>query len=179
MRALRFLLPIVAAGLLAACGGSDAPSAPDPNAAGSLDHADGAVALQGEVLVLTPKQGGDTVEFELGPEVQAAAVRALATSGSPARVTYRRGTDPLVAASVLPAPELGEGLETFEGQVASVDERELVIDGEGGERTFDISGADEGAFDVAHLQDHADEGEPVIVYYDPEAPEVGVAYEDA
>ncbi len=94
-------------------------------------------------------------------------------------MTFRPGEDPLVAAAVVPVPKIDEGLSTFEGLVVSVDERELVVDGDGGPRTFDISGAGEGAFDILHLEEHAEEEAPIKVYFDPSSPDVGVTYEDA
>ena len=78
-----------------------------------------------------------------------------------------------------PAPKLGEGVESYEGTLVSITADTLVVDGSDGERSFDISGADPGSFDVAHLSDHKAEAEPIRVYFQADTPEAGVAYEDA
>ena len=145
--------------------------------AGSITHVDGTIRVDGSGFELTPKGGGDPVTFTLGPEVQLGEVRAIEATGAPARVSYRPGST--VAAAGVPAPKISEELRRYVGEVTAVDARSITIDGDDGERTFDISGADDGGFDVQHLRDHQAERSPVAVYYDPEAPDVGVAYEDA
>lgn len=174
------LLPVL---LLAGCGSGDDGGAGedvDRPSAGSLSHVDGIIVLEEDELVLTPSDGeGRDVRFTLGPEVEVGAVRAIEASGAPARVSYRPGKEPLVAAAVSQAPGADAGQGSYEGQVVSVDDRKLVIDGPDGKRTFDVSGAEAGAFDVPHLQEHAAQQEPVRVYFDPARPEVGLAYEDA
>lgn len=173
------LLLLLVAFVVAACG-SDEPSSDSGSDVGSLEHADGTIALQDDRIVLTPTDGqGETRTFEIGPEVEVARLRAIEASGAPARVSFRPEEEPPVAAAVSEAPAAGEGGETYEGTVVSVDEQKLVVKGSDGERTFDVSGADAGVFDVPHLQEHADSGEPIRVYTDPEAPDVGIAYEDA
>lgn len=172
--------------LLAGCGGSDegdsGGGAKDADGGGGsatakLVHVDGTVKLDGDTLTVTPKDGTDPHSFSLGPEVERGALMALASSGAPARVTYREGED--VAAAVAAAPKAGEGVDSYEGLIVSVDAKQLVIDGDAGERTFDISTADAGAFDTEHLADHQSAGEPIRVYFRADAPDAGVAYEDA
>ena len=172
---------LVATLALAGCGGSDEPSGssePDSNAAGALTHVDGTVVVTDDGFTLTPSSG-DPIEFALGPEVQAAQVRAIEASGEAARVSFRLTEDAPIAAAVKPAPKLGEGVESYEGTVTSVDDATLVVEGADGERSFDISAADPGAFDARHLRDHSEAGEPIKVYFDPSTPDLGIAYEDA
>jgi hypothetical protein len=179
--ASRFLVLLVVVALVfAGCGssGSTDASTDSGSDAGKLTHVDGTIVVSGDGFTLTPKNGDAAKEFTLGPEVQLGALKALESSGAPARVTYRSG-DTLVAASVVPAPAIGEELDSYEGTVVSIDESQITLKGDDGEKTFDISGASDDAFDVAHLKDHASEGSPVRVYVDPAAPKVGVAYEDA
>ena len=175
------VLPVLrvaaAALLLAGCGGDDT-SADDASASAGIDHVDGIVAVDGDGFVLTPIDGTDERSFTLGPEVTIAQVRAIEASGAPARVTFR-GSEDDIASSVVPAPAIGDDLESYEGNVASVDSTTLVVDGADGTREFDISSADEGAFDVSHLQDHKSEKAPIAVYFDPADPGIGIAYEDA
>lgn len=185
MRAsLPTLLSLVAAVLaLSGCGGSDSTgtTATDESSdqAGAIIHVAGTLRSSDDGFVLTPASGDETITFSLGPEVERAVVRALEASGTTVRVSYRPTEDAPVAASVEPAPALGEELETYEGQVVSVDAKQIVIDGEDGKRSFDISGAGDAAFDAAHLLEHAERDEPILVYFDPKAPRVGIAYEDA
>ncbi len=172
---------ILATVALAGCGGSgdDANgTGGGPSGTEALVHVDGTITASGDTITLTPKDGSAAMEFTLGPAVQKAQVMAIAASGSPARVTYRPSEDG-IAAAVGSAPELGEGVESYEGTVVSVDDSKIVIDGADGERTFDISAADPGAFDAAHLTDHRDKGEPIRVYFKTDAPDTGIAYEDA
>lgn len=173
---------LIASVALAGCGGSgdaDGDGSSDaPSSSGSLVHVDGTIELAGDTVTVTPKEGGEAREFTLGPAVEKAQVAAIASSGEPARVLYREDEDG-IAASVGPAPKLGEGVEAYEGQVVSVSDTELVIDGSDGERTFDISGADPGAFDRPHLEEHKSKGEAIRVYFQTDAPEAGIAYEDA
>lgn len=182
----RTTVALLAASLaLVGCGGSDdasstagdnakedAASATEP-----LVHVDGTIKLDGDTLTVTPADGSEPRSFSLGPAVQKAEVLAASASGTPARVTYRDGED--VAAAVTPAPAVGEGVQSYAGSVVLVTSTKLVIDGADGERSFDISGADAGAFDQAHLADHKAQGEPIRVYFRADAPLLGVAYEDA
>jgi hypothetical protein len=181
--ALRSLLLLaVAAVVVAGCGSDSDGSSSDSTKtadAGALTHVDGTITSADDGFTLQPKDGGAALAFALGPEVEVGALRALEASGSVARVSYREGDDPLVAAAVKAAPKIGEGMQSYVGTITDVDETSIVLDGEDGERTFDISGAEDGVFDVPHLQEHETEQSPIRVYYDPKAPEVGVAYEDA
>jgi hypothetical protein len=180
--ARRLALLLVAILVVAGCGSDDAAKTDgSASAPGALTHIDGAVAVgdDGATFVLTPVDGSAAMTFTLGPEVALGEVRAIEAAGSPARVSYRPAEADPIAASVVPAPTLGDDLSTYEGSVVSVDENTIVIDGADGERTFDISGAEDNAFDIAHLEDHNSKGEPVRVYYAPDAPDVGIAYEDA
>jgi hypothetical protein len=165
------------------CGSEDdaATSGDSGVSPGALSHVDGTVAIGegGTSFVLTPVDGSAAITFTLGPEVALGEVRAIEASGSPARVSFRPADADPIAAAVVPVPTLGEGLSTYEGLVVSVDENALVIDGADGERTFDISGAEDNAFDIPHLEDHNAKDEPIRVYYEPDAPDVGIAYEDA
>ncbi len=175
---LRPLVIAVAAFVAVGCGGSDDGSdVGGGSGPASLTHLDGTLTQQGETYVLTPKEGGEPKEFTLGPEVPAAQAAAIVSSGEPARVTYREGET--VAASIGPAPKAGEGVEAYEGLVVSVDDAAIVISGDDGERTFDISGADAGAFDSAHLEEHQQAGEAIRVYFRSDAPDAGISYEDA
>lgn len=182
----RTIVALLAASLaLAGCGGSDDASSPaddDPkrdaaSATAPLVHVDGTIKLDGDTLTVTPKDGSEPHSFSLGPAVKKAEVLAVSASGAPARVTYRDGED--VAAAVTPAPAVGDGVQSYEGTVVLVSSAKLVIDGADGERSFDISRADAGAFDQAHLADHKAQGEPIRVYFRADAPLLGVAYEDA
>ena len=168
--------------LVAGCGGGGdddgSSNGADTGGAGSLVHVDGTIKANDDGFVITPKGGGEPRTFTEGPAVKRAEVMALSASGEPARVTYRDGEQD-VAAAVGPAPKLGEGVEAVDGLIVSVDDSTLVIKGDDGERTFDISGADPAAFDVEHLQDHASEATPIRVYFRADAPEAGIAYEDA
>ncbi len=182
-RTIRTMLLMLAATILvAACGGSSSSSndtKSNAGGAGSLTHVDGTITLAGDGFTLQPKAGGAATTFTLGPEVEQGALRAIAASGQAARVSYRAGDDPLIAASVRPAPKIGEGMQSYVGTIVKVDASTLVVDGDDGERTFDISGADADVFDVPHLEEHEAQSSPIRVYYDPKAPDVGVAYEDA
>ncbi len=167
---------------LAGCGGSDDDTdATGGDASGSataaLVHVDGTIKLDGDTLTVTPTDGSEPHSFSLGPAVERPAVLALSASGAPARVTYREDED--VAAAVSPTPAVGEGVESVEGLVVSISADTLVIDADGEQRSFDISGADAGAFDREHLDDHQSKAEPIRVYFRADAPELGVAYEDA
>jgi hypothetical protein len=166
--------------VLAGCGSDDAADSGTATGieAGKLTHVDGTIVVSADGFRLTPKNGDAAMEFTLGPEVQLGALKALESSGAAARVTFRSG-DRLVAAAVVPAPAIGEDLESYVGTVSSIDDTQITLDGDDGERSFDISGAGEAAFDVAHLKDHSSEGSPVRVYFDPKAPKLGVTYEDA
>lgn len=177
-----FVALLISAVALAGCGGSDEESGSDTTEGGgsataALVHEDGTIKLDGDTLTITPKNGNEPYSFTLGPAVNRAEVLAMSASGAPARVTYREGED--VAAAVTPAPKVGEGVEAYEGLIVSVDDSTIVVKGDDGERSFDISGADAGAFDQEHLEDHKDESEPIRVYFQADAPELGVAYEDA
>lgn len=178
----RLFVALASAALVFTGCGSDDSSSTDAAASGSttgkLTHVDGTIAVSGDGFELTPKNGDAAKTFTLGPEVQIGAVKALEASGVNARVTYRDG-DALVAASVTAAPTIDESLDSFVGTIVSVDSKQITLTGDDGERTFDISGADADAFDVAHLKDHASENSPVRVYFDPQTPKVGVTYEDA
>lgn len=179
LRSVTLLLVLVVALAVAGCGDEERPAASGSDA-GSLSHVDGVVVLEDGQLRLTPADGGgEDLAFELGSEVERGQLRALEASGAPARVTYRPGEEPLLAVAVGSAPAVDDGVEAYEGQVVSVDAKQLVVDGPDGERTFDVSEAEAGAFDVPHLRDHADSREPIRVYVDPQAPDVGIAYEDA
>ncbi|MCW2922532.1 MAG: hypothetical protein JWL76_2406 [Thermoleophilia bacterium] len=180
----RTLVALLAAALaLAGCGGSNDDSSGSSStgdsgsSTASLVHVDGTIKLDGDTLTITPTDGSEPHSFSLGPAVVKAEVLAVSASGAPARVTYRDGED--IAAAVTPAPTHGDGVQSYEGEVVSVTSSQLVIDGKDGERTFDISGADTGAFDTAHLTDHKSQGEPIRVYFKADAPDQGVAYEDA
>ena len=180
----RTLVALLASSVaLAGCGGSDDDSGSTTADGGgtsttaSLVHVDGTIALDGDTLTITPKDGSEPHSFSLGPAVTKAEVLALSASGAPARVTYREDED--VAAAVTPAPKVGEGVESYEGTVVLVNADKLVVDGPDGERAFDISGADAGAFDQAHLADHKAQAEPIRVYFQADAPLQGIAYEDA
>lgn len=181
----RTCITVVATIALLGCGGSnDNGSTTDsngdasaPKAAAAIVHVDGTITLEGETLTITPKDGSEPHSFALGPEVQQAEVLAIAASKAPARVTYREGED--VAAAVTPAPTKGAGIEAYEGLIVSVDSSSIVIDGSDGERTFDTSAADPGAFDTHHLEAHKTEAEPVRVYFRVSAPDAGISYEDA
>lgn len=173
---------LAAAASLTGCGGSDdesrstvsdtAGSAPPP-----LAHVDGTIEVEGDTLTVTPTGDSERRSFSLGPAVEKAEVLAVSASGAPARVTYREGDD--VATAVTPAPVAGGGVESVEGLVVSISADTLVIDADGDERSFDISGADAAAFDKEHLEDHKAAAEPIRVYFKADAPELGVAYEDA
>ncbi len=178
----RSLIALLAASIaVAGCGGSDDTDSSSTDggdsSAAAIVHVDGTIKLDGDTLTITPKDGSEPHSFSLGPAVKKPEVLALASSGEPARVSYRDGED--VAAAVTAAPKLGEGVEAYEGKVVSVDDSTLVIDGADGERTFDISAADAGSFDVAHLEDHKSAGEAIRVYFQAAAPDAGIAYEDA
>lgn len=190
MRAsLPWLLLVAAATFLAACGGTE--SGPDDdasspradtsadNSAGEVTHVSGTVQVRDDVFVLQPTGGGEPIEFAYGPEVAPAEVRALEAAGTTAKVNYRPSDDTLVAASVDPAPTVSPKLQSYKGNVVSIDQRRLVVEGAKGTRTFLIAAADAGAFDVEHLREHQGHGEPIVVYFDAVAPEVGIAYEDA
>jgi hypothetical protein len=180
MRLRALPLFVVVALVFIGCGGATGTDGDAPTNPAALDHADGIVVVEGDGFVLSAPDGrGDDLTFELGPGVDMGEVRAIEASGATARVVFRPGQQPLVAAAIRPAPQLGDELETFEGRVVSANERELVVAGAGGQRTFDVSQAAEGSFDVPHLLDHADNREPIRVYFDPAKPDVAVAYEDA
>lgn len=180
------LLPVLLLALVAlvgGCGGSNSGSGSDDvdattAGAGALTHVDGSIVLGDDGFTLTPEAGGEEITFSYGPEVERAAIRAIAAAGTPARVSYRPTEQDPIAASVEPAPVLDEVLQTYEGTVTSIEMDEIVIDGDDGERRFTIAAEDREAFDVAHLRDHAGEGDPVRVYFDPAAPDAGIAYED-
>lgn len=163
------------------CGESTDPASASKSSSslGVLDHVDGTLTENKGGFVLSPTDGSDSVAFVLGPEVEVGAIRALEAARIPARVSFQPDTSPLVAASVLPAPKLGEGMESVKGLVVSVDAEQLVIEGTQGKRKFDISASAEGAFDIAHLEEHSEQREAIKVYFDPKAPSVGIAYEDA
>lgn len=175
---LVLLLVVAGACTLASCGGGEAGEGGEAPSAGALIHVDGTVEVHGDAFDVTPKQG-DVVTFTYGSKVDRAGVRAFAASGAPARVSYRLGEDDPVAVSVRAAPALGEGLQSYVGTIASVSDEEIVIDGSDGERAFTIGAADREAFDVPHLRQHQDDSTPVRVYFDPDEPTAGIAYEDA
>lgn len=166
------------------CGGGD--SGDDASADGSnsssgvaaLVHVDGVVAATDDGFTVTPSDGSAVRTFTAAPEIERSAVMALAASGEPARVAYRDG-DTLVAAAIAPAPKLDEGVDAVKGLIVSVDASKLVIKTDDGERIFDISSAEPAAFDVGHLQEHADDAGPILVYFRADAPDAAVAYKDA
>ncbi|MEO6867077.1 MAG: hypothetical protein ABI200_03570, partial [Gaiellales bacterium] len=78
------------------CGGDADDASGDSAGGSSLTHLDGVIELADESFTLTPKTDGSTpVTFTFGPEVERAAVRAIAMAGTPARVTYRPSDKPV------------------------------------------------------------------------------------
>ncbi len=171
-----FVLALASA-LLAGCGQGSDPDAGDRSAAGRLLEVDGRIVATGETFELDPVAEGERFVFAYGPEVPRAAVQALAASGETARVSYRPTAEQPIATAVEPAPAFGEDVASYTGTIAELGDGAIVIDGPDGKRSFDISEADERAFDVPHLEDHKAEGSKVKVYY--RADSVGLAYEDA
>ena len=167
---------------VAGCGtdsGDDTSDATSAGGATSLTHVDGTVQLEGDTLTVTPSSGDDTLVLPLGPEVEAAAVQALAVSQAKTRVFFVDDQDP-VAAKVAAAPSAGKGAQTYEGQVVKVSTTSITVDGDDGQRTFTITEADRPAFDTRHLEEHRSEGEAVKIYYRTvDGSEHAVAYEDA
>jgi len=180
--ATSLLLVLLACLALAACGGdggSDDSSSSSGGDAGRLEHVDGTLALDGERLTVD-STGGEALTFGLGPEVEPASVRALEASETTARITYREEGGERTAVTVAAAPKIAEGVETYEGIVVEVDATHIEIDGADGARTFSISAEHRPSFDVAHLREHAKEGEPVRVYFRSGASgDAAVAYEDS
>lgn len=180
MRAfLLSLLLVVATLALAACGDDDTSSNGSGGDVAAIEHlhVDGAVRGREDGFVITTPDG-ETYDFEYGPAVKPAEVRALEAAGAQARVTFRPTEDTPVATDIGEKPDK-EGLETYEGLVVRVTATELVVDGADGERTFSIAGTDHAAFDPDHLEEHREREEPIVVYFDPEDPGTGIAYEDA
>lgn len=168
---------------LAGCGATDEPkNDAGPSALLQLDGTIKAGGAESATFTVTPKaEGEEDITFGYGPEIARAAVQAMAASGTVARVYYRPTTKAPVAASVREAPEYGEDVLDYTGTISLVDDERIVIAGPNGERSFDITDAEEDAFDQPHLKDHQDEGTEVKVYFrdSGEGLLVGLGYEDA
>ncbi|MCW2956661.1 MAG: hypothetical protein JWO69_1530 [Thermoleophilia bacterium] len=174
-----FALLAAMALLVAGCGGDDASTDDASAGAASLVHVDGAIALEGDTLTVTPTNGDAGVTLAVGPAVERGAMQALIASAAPARVFYHDEESP-TAAKVEAAPSAADGAETYEGQVVKVSADEITIDGDDGAKTFEIRAEDQPAFDTKHLDEHRGEGEPVRIYLQKDdAGEYAVAYEDA
>lgn len=170
--------------VLAGCGGGEESPASDDDGggarAGGLVHADGAIHVTDAGIELTPVNDADVIVFAIGPEVERGTLRALEASGAKARINYRLSEEAPVAVSVVAAPTIADDAESYVGTVKRVTAEEIVLAGDDGERRFVIAPADAIAFDVAHLQEHADAGKPVKVYYRSVGDvDNGLAYEDA
>jgi hypothetical protein len=180
-RILLLTLALVGALIIAGCGsdGSSTTSNASGTDGGSLQHVDGTVELSGETLTVTPSAGGDPIELGLGPAIARGPLQALVASGAKSRVFYTSGDTPL-AAKVEAAPTAEDGAQTYDGQVVKVSSSSITIDGDDGQRTFEIRSADREGFDTAHLKEHRAEGSAVRIYYRAEGgTDHAVAYEDA
>lgn len=177
------VLLVAASMAVAGCGGGDDSSDDTAKGPGALSHVDGTLVMQGNRLMVVPEGNGAADEFLVGSGVANSTIQALVASKARARVFYRADGDDepaRMAVAVQPAPTAGNGAKTYEGQITKVSSSSITIDGDDGTRTFAIKGADEAAFDVEHLEEHRDEGEPVRVYYrGSDASPNAVAYEDA
>lgn len=180
---LPVLLALLVLGALASgCGGDDPESGGSGRAgsgSGTLEHVDGVLSATGDDSFSVDPREGEPLSFTYGPEVQRAAVRAIESTGGRARVTWRDTDDGRLAVSVEPAPVVEGDVATYEGMVTEVSSTSISIDGPDGERTFAIPASLSGAFDVDHLQEHADEDSPVRIYFEQSAPDDAIAYEDA
>ncbi|MEO6867516.1 MAG: hypothetical protein ABI200_05800 [Gaiellales bacterium] len=152
-----------------------------PGAAGKLTHADGAIALSGSTLTLTPASGDAKMTFQLGPAVQKGTVQALVAANTRARVFYSSATktSPVLAAAVEAAPIAGAGSKSYAGLVVSATPTEITIAGKDGNKTFPIMSKDLNSFDIPHLNEHKRTKEPLRIYYMPKEGNRAVADEDA
>ncbi|MCW2973102.1 MAG: hypothetical protein JWN72_1375 [Thermoleophilia bacterium] len=179
--ALRALLVVVIAIVVAGCGGDASPAGTTASGDGgvSLTHVDGTLEVTGDDLTVTPAKGS-AVTLAVGPAVGKGELQALAASGAKARVFYAEQGDP-IAAKVEAAPSAGDGAKTVDGVITKVSTSSITIQtSEGDARTFGIEPIDRSAFDTEHLQEHEVEGSPVRIYYRAEGGvEHAVAYEDA
>ena len=168
---------------VAGCGGSGSDSKAAGTGGGdagvTLTHVDGVVSVAGDKLTVAPSSGAGQT-FEIGPAVQRGELQALVAAGTKARVFYTSDATP-IAARVEAAPKASAGAKTFDGDVTKVSSTSITLRGsDGSSRTFSIRDEDASAFDVAHLTEHRDAGEPVRVYYRSEGgTDYAVSYEDA
>lgn len=195
MPASRFPLTLLASSLLlVACGGGPESGTgdrtgqqPAPRDAGQhpgeVEHVDGIIRTTDDGFVLEPRAAGrEALEFRAGPEVERSQLRALEAAGTDARVSYRADDGERVAVAVAQAPRIDEGLHAYEGEVVSVADSRVVVEGADGRRTFRVDPRAGDAFDLEHLREHADSEHPVIIHYRPEEDVdggVAMAYEDA
>lgn len=155
------VLALVAAG----CGGDSSSATTGETGAGGqqLTHVEGTLRVVGnDTIEVTAPGSGQPVQVGIGPEVELAAVQAIAASGEPARVLFADEADP-VAVRVESATTVEPGTDSYVGTVVRVSAEEITIDGDDGERTFAIEGEDRSAFD-SHLEEHQEGGDKVEVF---------------
>jgi hypothetical protein len=177
------ILLVLAAVILASCGGTETPSPSDSTDSanqGPIEHVEGQVTLGDGTITVTPASG-EALTLTLGPEIAVSEVNALATAKTSARVYYQGEDDP-VAIQIQRSPAKPKGAHTTTGLVTEATETTLTIEDSSRPEPVLLSIKPEDApkFETEHLNEHKKLGEPITVIYTTEnGTDYAYSYSDA